>query len=332
MTDPIKGNINIPKLGKVPKIAVIGVAVLGIGYAGYRWYQSRQAVADANATDTTTSDFADGGTLPTVVGGVTDDSGSNTDDTGDTGATPTDFGFHGTTNDEWTQYAVNQLDVSDTWSYTDIVTALGNYLASRPLSTVQQSIVQAAIAVAGHPPVGTFNIIPGGNTSLTVAPAGVTVVPAQTTAVVSFEPVAGAASYVVTVGSKTASGSDSPITVTALTPATSYTFTVAGISTAGVAGPSSSPVTAKTTAATTTTPPPTTTTPPPKTTTPVKYTKYVTVVAYKEGQPSDTMSTLSGIVEALGKKGIHVTVPQLQSINKLGSSTVIHPKQKIYYA
>jgi len=89
--------------------------------------------------------------------------------------------------------------------------------------------------------------------------------------------------------------------------------------------------TLKTSGSTPGTPPPPPSTPPPPphptpTPTPHKYTKYVEVEKYTSSHPV-WQSTLSGIASHVG-----VSVGKLQEINHLGSSTVIHPGQKIYYA
>jgi hypothetical protein len=55
----------------------------------------------------------------------------------------------------------------------------------------------------------------------------------------------------------------------------------------------------------------------------------VTVVKYAKGQQAGTPSTLSGIVTWAKNRGVNVTTKQLQSLNGLGSSTVVHPGQEI---
>jgi hypothetical protein len=171
-----------------------------------------------------------------VAGAVSDTnsyglSGGSSSDT----STVDSYGFHGTTNDQWTQYASTQLSVSDVWSYTDIVTALGLYLNGRPLSPIQQQIVQAAIAVAGYPPVGQHPIIPATGSSSSAgtlpAPAGLKASNVTKSSVtLSWSSVAGASSYNVRQGgSSVSSPSSTSTTVTGLSPHTSYTFDVAAV-------------------------------------------------------------------------------------------------------
>lgn len=247
--------VNIPKVGPVDKRVVYGVGAGAVAFVAWSWYRSRGA-ADQAATDpAATSDFGTDGTVPEVLGAVpSDNSFGRSDTTTDTTQTGVDsFGFTGTTNAQWSQYVVNQLVASDKWSYTDIVAALGAFLAGRPLDTLSQSIVQAAIALGGSPPVGTPTIIPGGNTAITVAPTGVKGTATANSVTLTASPVSGAAAYrafrsgmVGDVGTATAPS----ITVGGLRPNTSYTFTVAAVSSAGKVGPRSAAVTVKTKAIT----------------------------------------------------------------------------------
>src|SRR3954469_21280576 len=152
---------------KKNKKILIPVAIGAAGYIGWRYYQASKGTG-SDAGDTP-SDYADDGTIPGVAGAVSPtnsygDSGNSTDNGND----PDRF----TTNAGWTNYARSQLQSA--YEDSDIVAALGTSPWSKPLSTEQQTIVRAAIAVAGYPPVGTFSVITGGNTPLTVAPTGVT--------------------------------------------------------------------------------------------------------------------------------------------------------------
>ena len=231
----------VPGVGKMDKRVLIGVAVAAGGFVAYRYYKARQAPA-ATSTD---GSFEDPGTLPGVAGAVKDSNlygSGNTTQTSDSSAV--------TTNAAWSQLALTQLSQSDRWSYSDMAAALGNFLDGQPLSDAQQEIVRAAIAVAGYPPVGSHNIVPGGNTSITVAPTGVaagSITP--TTVLINFVAVPGARTYnVYRSGAATPSGSagSSPVTLSDLTPNTSYSVTVAAVSASGAVGPKSSPVTFKT--------------------------------------------------------------------------------------
>jgi hypothetical protein len=231
--------VNIPKLGPMNKKLIIGVGVAATAFVGYRYYVSRNDAAAADTTDTTDTGFEDPGALPAVTGAVADD---NLYGDGTTASTTDTYGFTGTTNDQWTQYVGTQLSQSDTWSYTDVLSALGAFLAGKPLSDTQQQIVQAAIAVGGYPPVGTHTIVPGGNTDVTVAPTGLSSdSQTDTTVHLVWQPVAGADRYNVyrtdTGDTVVGVGSSTDATIAGLKGNTSYHFTVAAVGSNGVAGP-----------------------------------------------------------------------------------------------
>jgi hypothetical protein len=243
-------DVEVPKLGKVPKRILIPIVVAGGGFVAWRYYQAR-GVTDAGDGGFDTG-FEDEGVLPGVAGAVRPDN-----DYGEGNPVPStdDFGFRGHTNAEWSQYATTQLSQSDRWSYSDIISALGNYLDRQPLSDLQQEIVRSAIAAAGPPPVDYYNIIPGGNTDLTIAPSGVTATATATSISVSFTPVAGAKSYNVYRSNTTntttvphGTANSSPVALTGLTPNTSYSIRVAAVSSSGKVGPMSTAITVKTAA------------------------------------------------------------------------------------
>lgn len=239
------GDVTIPKIGSVPKVALVGIGVAAAGFIGWKYWKSRTAAA---ATDATATDpgFDDSGTLPGVAGAVSD--------TNSYGATTGDSGTDGTgqilTNAQWSNAAIAALEGS--YDPGALAAALGNYLGGQPLSSDQQTMVRAAIAVAGYPPVGSFSIISGGNTALTVAPTGVHVTSVSaTTAVVAFSPVAGATSYRLYesgVSNNIGSSTSSPITASNLKPSSSYTFHVTAFNAAGTAGPDSASTSTKTAA------------------------------------------------------------------------------------
>lgn len=241
------GQVDVPAIGPVNKKVLIGVGGAAAVYIGYMFYKSRSASADTGSA-TVDPGMEDPGTIPSVSGAV---SGDNSYGSGTAPTTSTDdYGFTGTTNAQWTQYTSTQLAQSDRWSYTDIVDALGNYLAGKPLSTTQQAIAQAAIALGGYPPVGTHVIVPGGNTNITVAPTGLKVVSTTAnTVTLSYNAVAGAGYYRAyrSGASTNVGGTDgTSITVSGLQPNTSYSFQVAADTTSGAPGPKSSAVTGKT--------------------------------------------------------------------------------------
>lgn len=242
----LEGTIDLPGVGPVKKPVVYGVGGLGIAFVLYMYYRNWTGVGIDETTDATEdTGYEDTGVLPSVSGAVSPDNSYGLDDE------DTSSGSGGiTTNDAWTRYAVAQLQQSDTWSYSDITTALGNYLANKPLSTKAQEIVQAAIAVAGYPPVGSHTIISGGDTGITVAPTGLRLVEASTSTVkMSWNAVAGAAGYrlyrsgvsqVVGVANGTTGE------IGGLTTNQSYQIQVAAFSSSGEVGPKSNAVTVRT--------------------------------------------------------------------------------------
>lgn len=247
----LTGKVDLPGVGEVDKRVAAGVGVAVAGFIGWKYYQSRSATAYDPTQDAVDPGMEDPGTLPSVSGAV---SGSNSYGQADSSGTSTDsYGFTGTTNSQWTQYAATQLSqASDTWSYGAIVSALGAFIANKALTSAQQSIVQAAIALAGYPPEGSHVIVPGGDTKVTVAPTGLAVTSTTTTtAVLSWSPVAGAESYrAYRSGASTNVGStDAPnttLTVSGLQPNTEYSFQVAATSIGNAPGPRSTAVKAKT--------------------------------------------------------------------------------------
>lgn len=236
-------DVDVPKVGKVDKKVIIPIVVAAGGYIGYRYWKARQDAAAA-PVDPGYND---------MLGGLGPGVANPNPNVGlpDTSAGTTTGGFRGTTNSEWSEYVTDRLQQDGRWSYSVIAVALGNFLSDKPLSSEQQDIARAAIGIAGQPPVGYHTIIPGGNTSITVAPTGVAASPtAPDKARVSFTGVAGAVTYNVYVnGSVRGTGGGSPIDIAGLTPGTSYSIQVAAVSASGAPGPKSSAVTVKTSGA-----------------------------------------------------------------------------------
>jgi hypothetical protein len=243
-----EGDIDIPKVGAIPKKVVIPLAVGLVAFVGWRFWVARNEAADGDVPTVTDGDFgAVDSSIPGVIGAVSPTNQYGSGDTGsDAGNDPTRF----TSNAQWTDYVVGKLQQSDSWTYNDIVTAIGNGLAGKPTSDTQQAILRAAIAVGGNPPSGSIVIVSGGNTGITIAPTNVHVQSvSETGAVIAFNPVAGADRYVVYrsgVSANVGTSTGSPITVAGLSSNKSYTVQVAALNSAGSAGPKSSAVTVKT--------------------------------------------------------------------------------------
>lgn len=245
----LSGTVDVPVVGAVDKRVLLGIGGVAAVFVGWKWWQSRNSAAYDPEAEPVDPGMEDPGLLPGVSGAVRPGNDYGLPDGGGKGSTD-DYGFTGKTNSQWTQYATNQLVQSDRWGYQDIVTALGKFVSRRALSTSDQAIVQAAIAVAGNPPEGSLVIIPGGDTKVTVAPTGLKVVSTTSTSVtLSWGSVAGATSYQIyrSGASGNVGTSNSPtFTVSGLQPATSYSFQVAATSMSDAPGPKSSTVTVKT--------------------------------------------------------------------------------------
>lgn len=233
-------DVTIPKIGKLPKKILIPLVVGLAGFVGWRYWQARNGTgADAQSTITDGEFGAVDSSIPGVAGAVSPtnsygDSGNTA--TGDSGNDPTRF----TNNSQWTDYVVGKLQQSDTWTYTDIVTAIGLGLAGRPTTDAQQAILRAALAVGGQPPSGAIVIVSGGNTAILIAPVGRLVTSRPDHLTFQWGAVAGADHYVITQtngGQYVATGTQ--YTVSGLTASTSYTFKIAAANAAGTQGPAS---------------------------------------------------------------------------------------------
>lgn len=248
----IKGHVDVPVVGSVDKRVLLGIGGGAALFVGWKYYQARGSAAYDPNGEAVDPGMEDPGVLPGVSGAVSGDNSYGLPGDGSTGTGTDAYGFHGTTNSQWTQYVTAQLTQSAKWEYTEIVAALGNFLANRALTSDQQSIVQAAIAVAGYPPEGSHVIVPGGNTKIMVAPTGLKVTAVTTTSVtLSWNKVAGAQSYrVYRSGASTNVGAtdaaNNSIVVSGLQPNTAYSFQVAADSMSDVPGPKSSAVKTKT--------------------------------------------------------------------------------------
>lgn len=248
----LKGKVDVPVVGSVDKRVLIGVGAVAVGFVGWKYYQARSGAAYDPDAEPIDLGMEDPGVLPPVAGAVRSGNEYGIPDTsGDEGTGS--YGFKGTKDSQWTQYATTQLAASESWSYTTIVTALGKFLNGRPLDSIEQQIVQSAIAVAGQPPEHPNKpIVPGGEMRVTVAPTGLKVVSTTTTtATLSWNKVAGADSYrVYRSGASTnvgaTDGGNTTVTVSGLQPNTEYSFQVAADSIGDVPGPKSAAVKGRT--------------------------------------------------------------------------------------
>lgn len=139
--------IEVPSLkgNRKTYLVVGGVAA---AFVAYRWYQARASSATATPTDTT----MDSGSVTDAAGGSYGP--GNVQYGGADITTPSETP---TTNAQWTSVAVQAL-INTGYDGAAVQAALGRFLTDQTLSTDQETIVRAAIAVAGNPPVGTHTI------------------------------------------------------------------------------------------------------------------------------------------------------------------------------
>lgn len=228
--------VKLPGIGEVRTAYVwAAVAVVG-GFVGWRYYQAARSPADESVPTTVGvgEPIDASGVVGSAVSGNVQYAGTTT--TGDSEAI--------TSNDQWTAKAANALG-SAGFDSVAVYTALGHFLARRPLDDREQSIVAAAIAAAGQPPVGgPYSIIPQTGPVTLAAPTGLAASSVgKVSAHLAWAPVSGAASYRV-IGSPGPYMKDVTGTTTSvhgLRPGTTYTFQVAGNTPAGKPGPASSP-------------------------------------------------------------------------------------------
>lgn len=235
--------VTVPKVGKVKKAYVWGAVALVGGYVAWKWYGARGEGEVEYTTDYVSEPIATGG-------------GGGAAPSGYTPSTPVDnTGLEViSTNAQWSAKAVGVL-ANAGYDPAAVYAALGDFLARAPLTAGEATIVRAALAAAGNPPVGgPYTItVQAGEVTLK-APTGLKATSVTGTSVtLTYTPVAGASSYTAYRGDlggvAAGSGFGSSITVGGLTPNKTYTFTVAARTTTGKAGPKSSPVTVKTTGA-----------------------------------------------------------------------------------
>lgn len=239
-------DVKVPALGPMKKKILIPIAVAAAGFVGYRYWVARNAVGTGDPTD---PGMEDPGVIPGVAGAVKPGNDYGIPDSTQTGS---GGGFRGTSNSQWTEYVTDRLQQDGRWSYSVIAVALGNYLTAKPTTGEQQEIVRAALGIAGYPPVAGYALVTGGDTGITIAPTGLTGTATPDSITVHFTAVPGAVTYNGFVnggagGRATSTGTS--MTFSGLTPGTSYSLQVAGVTAAGVTGPKSSAIAVKTTAA-----------------------------------------------------------------------------------
>jgi len=169
--------VKVPLLGQQNKGTVIGVTLGGVTIAGYMIYRRQKkaaALAAASAASAKASSGYGYGAASAASGyGYGNGyygygNGVATSPYGYGASGGFDAGYYGygvpyppgettqavayTTNAQWAQAAINQLQ-NDGYSAQSVSEALGPYELGQPISAAQESIVQAAIAIEGYPPV-----------------------------------------------------------------------------------------------------------------------------------------------------------------------------------
>jgi hypothetical protein len=152
----------------VPKWAVYGGVIGGGGGLIYAYVHNKnKAKTAAAATPSATSTYAYGYGSQQYGYGSDYAYGAYTNAYGYGSSIPVDdaygYGSYGsgisevaptqvTTNAEWTQAALTQL-TQQGYTGTSVLSALGQYTTGQTVSTANQPIVAAAIAVEGYPPI-----------------------------------------------------------------------------------------------------------------------------------------------------------------------------------
>lgn len=233
--DDVAETIEIPKIGSVKRQHLYIVGGVAGGVVVYAWWRARSAPADGTAEEELPPEDPFQGMTDSGGGGSVTGYGGGGSDTQQTGPR---------TNAEWTMLATERLLGS--YEMQAITDALGSYINRKPLTATEQRIVQAAIAVAGYPPEGSFTIIGvGPETGVSDAPTGIAVRSVLEDAfTVTWNATPGAVRYKVYEGSKLVITKASTFyAATGKKPATKYgPIVVSGVSAAGVEGPKSLPI------------------------------------------------------------------------------------------
>jgi fibronectin type III domain protein len=221
----VSDTINIPKVGPVKKTyAYVGVGGVAAFVLWRYWSAAQASSATPSEYQPDTSSVTQAGDAPLT----SDRTGNTTDTTGTDGLI--------TTNDQWTQRAVELLGVAG-WDDRTVLTALGKWLNRQPLTDSEGLIVRAATAITGQPPVGgpyPINLVAGGHETpataqVPPAPAGLTVNTIHgTNVILAWQPVAGAVGYQIDMSNRPGHtlGQTSSYRWSGLTPEKRYTVRI----------------------------------------------------------------------------------------------------------
>jgi PASTA domain len=164
--------VKVPLLGTVNKGTAVGVGIGGFTLAGYFVYRevkkmkAQSAAAAAAQSQVTASGYGYGmasgygygaypygfygyGEAPPYGYGAS--GGFNATGYYGYGVPPTSQAVANTTNAQWAQAAINQLS-GEGYDPQAVSAALGAYELGQPVTSAQQTIIQAAIGIEGDPP------------------------------------------------------------------------------------------------------------------------------------------------------------------------------------
>lgn len=164
-----KGTVNIPGVGKLPTWAVLG----GVGIVIVLIIRNRSSSGAAAAAGTATDPAGNTGVIDPATGyvyGSTQDTAAlqtsaaagTADTSGTTAGTVGGQVANGppfTSNAAWSQYAVSVLQ-GNGYDPGTLTAELGAYLDGQAVTAAQETDINAAVAVAGYPPVAGPNGMP----------------------------------------------------------------------------------------------------------------------------------------------------------------------------
>lgn len=142
------------KLGPLPVYAWVGIGVAGVyGFVKFRSRGTNAAASDSATVSDTSSASAE-------QYGSADGSAGNAGNTSvvSSGTIPSDNPSTPTTNEEWSRIVSDWL-ISHGRNPADVQNAITSYLAGKPLTTIQQAIVNIAIQAYGVPPTGPIAVV-----------------------------------------------------------------------------------------------------------------------------------------------------------------------------